>query len=104
MHHLINEYRPIQARDTIQTIMKAQIESINVSWWKLLYIFQGFYKFFQEVTIRLRDFLDAGRRLLNECYGEMRCFADTVEVNPVLVSYFKTVHSRTCIIRVSSLF
>lgn len=68
MHHLINEYRPIQARDTIQTIMKAQIESIN------------------EVTNRLRDFLDAGRRLLNECYDEMRCFTDTVEVNPTLMA------------------
>uniref|UniRef100_A0A0N5ALY0 C2H2-type domain-containing protein n=1 Tax=Syphacia muris TaxID=451379 RepID=A0A0N5ALY0_9BILA len=68
MHHLINEYRPIQARDTIQTIMKSQIESIN------------------EVTSRLRDFLDVGRRLLNECYEGMRCFTDKVDVNPVLMA------------------
>ncbi|VDK79717.1 unnamed protein product [Gongylonema pulchrum] len=35
MHHLINEYRPLQARDTLQVMMKAQIKSIEVRFFLL---------------------------------------------------------------------
>uniref|UniRef100_A0A0N5B0L1 Mediator of RNA polymerase II transcription subunit 7 n=1 Tax=Syphacia muris TaxID=451379 RepID=A0A0N5B0L1_9BILA len=48
MHHLINEYRPVQAHDTLKAIMKAKIESVK------------------EMTVQLRELIDNGRKVLDE--------------------------------------
>lgn len=53
MHHLINEYRPLQARDTLQLLLKQQISTI------------------EDVTARFRVHLTAGRQALNQCIDEI---------------------------------
>lgn len=58
MHHLINEYRPLQARDTLQLMMKQQIADI------------------EEVTERFRAHLAAGREALDQCIAEIPSIAD----------------------------
>ncbi|VDM97751.1 unnamed protein product [Thelazia callipaeda] len=48
MHHLINEYRPVQARDALQMMMKASLKTI------------------EEVNSRLRSYLTIGEEALNQ--------------------------------------
>uniref|UniRef100_A0A0M3I9G9 Mediator of RNA polymerase II transcription subunit 7 n=2 Tax=Ascaris TaxID=6251 RepID=A0A0M3I9G9_ASCLU len=61
MHHLINEYRPLQARDTLQLMMKQQIAST------------------EEVIERFRLHLAAGRQALSQCIDEITVFEEIAE-------------------------
>ncbi|VDK77200.1 unnamed protein product [Litomosoides sigmodontis] len=53
MHHLINEYRPVQARDALQSMMKLLIKTI------------------EEVTSRFRTYLAMGHEALNQVIDEV---------------------------------
>uniref|UniRef100_A0A0R3RY47 C2H2-type domain-containing protein n=1 Tax=Elaeophora elaphi TaxID=1147741 RepID=A0A0R3RY47_9BILA len=53
MHHLINEYRPVQARDALQSMMKLLIKTI------------------EEVTSRFRTYLAMGQEALNQVIDEV---------------------------------
>ncbi|VDN50659.1 unnamed protein product [Dracunculus medinensis] len=68
MHHLINEYRPLQARDTLQLMLKQQIKSI------------------EDVTKRFRLHLDAGREAL-QCYFDEIPFVSQLELKTDKVSF-----------------
>ncbi|MFH4974378.1 hypothetical protein AB6A40_001087 [Gnathostoma spinigerum] len=65
MHHLINEYRPLQARDTLQLMLKQQISSI------------------ESVIERFRLHLKAGREALKQCIDEIPTVPD---IPPTLVA------------------
>lgn len=61
MHHLINEYRPVQARDTLRQMIIRQNEEIRV-FFKIYFSIN--LKILQNVTLKLKRYMESGHEAL----------------------------------------